>query len=288
VSEAAASNTDPLRRVALRRIQDPFAPLRHVDIRLESGLATGYSNLSQIARVVTESWVQQHLYCPICESEALSRTPPSTRVVDFICEKCDEAFQLKSQSRPFGARVTDAAYGPMIERIKSSSAPNLVFLHYSLDRWVVRNLFFVPRFFVHPSIIERRQALKSTARRAGWVGCNILLSSLPSDARIPAVSDEEPLPRAGVRESWHRFEFLGNRDLESRGWTADVLACVRDLRRESFSASDIYAFERRLGSLHPLNRSVRPKIRQQLQILRDHGIIEFLGKGRYRILLLQS
>ncbi|MBC7219600.1 MAG: restriction endonuclease, partial [Hadesarchaea archaeon] len=26
-----------------------------------------------------------------------------------------------------------------------------------------------------------------------------------------------------------------------------------------------------------------PKIRQQLQVLRDHGIIEFLGKGNYRI-----
>jgi len=163
-----------------------------------------------------------------------------------------------------------------------------VFLHYSLDRWVVKNLFFVPRFFVHPSIIERRQALKSTARRAGWIGCNILLSSLPSDAIIPAVSDEEPLQQSEVRASWHRFEFLGDRNLESRGWAADVLACVRDLRQETFTTSDMYAFEGRLGSLHPLNRNVRPKIRQQLQILRDHGILEFLGKGRYRILLLPS
>ena len=259
-----------------------------MDIRLNPSLAAGYTSFSQIARVVTEGWVEEHLYCPACECETLSPTPPSTRVVDFRCQTCEEAFQLKSQSRPFGAKVTDAAYGPMIDCIKSSSAPSLVFLHYSLDRWVVENLFFVPRFFVHPSIIERRRALKSTARRAGWVGCNILLSSLPSDAIIPAVSDEEPLQRSEVRASWHRFEFLGDRNLESRGWAADVLACVRDLRQETFTTSDMYAFEGRLGSLHPLNRNVRPKIRQQLQILRDHGILEFLGKGRYRILLLPS
>ncbi|MBI5050618.1 MAG: hypothetical protein HZC11_07080 [Nitrospirae bacterium] len=29
---------------------------------------------------------------------------------------------------------------------------------------------------------------------------------------------------------------------------------------------------------------MRPKIRQQLQILRDKGILEFRGKGRYGII----
>ncbi|MBA3061009.1 MAG: hypothetical protein FP832_05085 [Nitrospirae bacterium] len=28
---------------------------------------------------------------------------------------------------------------------------------------------------------------------------------------------------------------------------------------------------------------IRPKIRQQLQILRDKGILEFTGKGRYKL-----
>jgi type II restriction enzyme len=34
--------------------------------------------------------------------------------------------------------------------------------------------------------------------------------------------------------------------------------------------------------LHPQNRNIEAKIRQQLQMLRDHGLIEFLGNGRYR------
>jgi type II restriction enzyme len=34
--------------------------------------------------------------------------------------------------------------------------------------------------------------------------------------------------------------------------------------------------------LHPENRHVRDKLRQQLQVLRDLGLIEFLGRGRYR------
>ena len=66
----------------------------------------------------------------------------------------------------------------------------------------------------------------------------------------------------------------------------DVLACVREISLDSFSLTDIYAFEGRLAWLHPRNRNVRPKIRQQLQVLRDHGVLEFQGRGRYRVILL--
>src|SRR5439155_22986991 len=91
-----------------------------------------------------------------------------------------------------------------------------------------------------------------------------------------------------VRDAWRRFDFLEDDDPESRGWTADVLGCVRELRRSFFSLTDVYAFERRLARLHPRNRNIRPKIRQQLQVLRGHGVLEFLGNGQYRVLLLPA
>jgi type II restriction enzyme len=69
---------------------------------------------------------------------------------------------------------------------------------------------------------------------------------------------------------------------------ADVLACVRELRQETFTLADAYSSEDRLARLHPQNRNIRPKIRQQLQVLRDHGVLEFLGHGRYRVLLMPS
>lgn len=33
---------------------------------------------------------------------------------------------------------------------------------------------------------------------------------------------------------------------------------------------------------YPENHHIREKIRQQLQLLRDKGIIEFVGRGRYK------
>jgi len=82
---------------------------------------------------------------------------------------------------------------------------------------------------------------------------------------------------------WERFSFMGEESLESRGWLADVLGKVRELDKEEFTLADIYTFESELSKLHPRNMHVRPKIRQQLQVLRDHGVLEFTGRGEYRV-----
>ena len=42
-----------------------------------------------------------------------------------------------------------------------------------------------------------------------------------------------------------------------------------------------YDFESELTALHPQDRNVRPKIRQQLQVLRELGLLDFLGQGTY-------
>lgn len=77
--------------------------------------------------------------------------------------------------------------------------------------------------------------------------------------------------------------FLRKQSVDSRGWLADVLACVRQMDRETFTLADVYGFEEQLAKLHPKNKHVRPKIRQQMQVLRDNDVVEFLGKGKYRI-----
>ena len=38
-----------------------------------------------------------------------------------------------------------------------------------------------------------------------------------------------------------------------------------------------------LARMHPENRHVRDKIRQQLQVLRDKGFLEFVGRGEYGV-----
>ena len=44
-----------------------------------------------------------------------------------------------------------------------------------------------------------------------------------------------------------------------------------------------YAHADKLAKLHPNNTHVRDKIRQQLQVLRDLGFLQFFGSGSYRL-----
>jgi len=57
-------------------------------------------------------------------------------------------------------------------------------LNYDLKQLVVTNLFVVPKHFFVREIIQERKPLAPTARRAGWIGCNILLGQIPESGKI--------------------------------------------------------------------------------------------------------
>ena len=67
----------------------------------------------------------------------------------------------------------------------------------------------------------------------------------------------------------------------AHGWLMDVLDCLNDLN-VTFTLDEVYAFEDLLAVKHPENNNIKAKIRQQLQFLRDKGIIVFVGNGVYK------
>jgi type II restriction enzyme len=170
----------------------------------------------------------------------------------------------------------------MVRSIRADRTPHLLLLQYN-PKWYIRNVLLVPRMFLTESVIEKRRPLSPAARRAGWVGCNILLRSIPSDGKIAIVSDGAPEPEQLVRREFERIKGLAELSPTLRGWTVDVLNSVRQLGKSEFSLNDVYAIEPQLRAAHPNNRNVRPKIRQQLQVLRNIGLIEFKGRGNYSL-----
>lgn len=246
-------------------------------------LSANYRSASQRARVATEDWAHRNLYCPNCDSARLDRAPNNTAAVDYFCPRCRAPFQLKAQSQPLSKRIVDAAYETMVKAIRSDRTPNLFIMQYSAVEWIVLNVIVVPHFAFPLSAVEKRKPLALTARRAGWVGCNIRLDAIPVDAKIQIVEAGIPVDPARVRRKYARVEPLARLDPVRRGWTLDVLNAVRSLQLDTFSLADVYAKEAILSAAHPKNRHVREKIRQQLQVLRDVGIIEFIGDGRYQV-----
>ena len=70
--------------------------------------------------------------------------------------------------------------------------------------------------------------------------------------------------------------------LKLKGWKLSMFEIISTLNQE-FTLEDVYKYEQELRRRYPENRNIRPKIRQQLQFLRDLGLIEFLSNdGEYR------
>lgn len=245
--------------------------------------ATPFVSLSQKARVWTEGWVLSQMYCPACGRHPLSDYLNNKPVADFYCNGCSEDFELKSTKNKFGKKVTDGAYATMMSRLQSDRVPSLMLLRYTAQDKMVHDLSVIPKQFFVTDLIEKRKPLADTARRAGWIGCNILINKVPKAGRIDLVKSRVPEPKDIVLQKWEKTSFLRQKTLSQKGWVLDVLNCVEDIGMAEFELSDVYKFENYLSTLHPENNHVKPKIRQQLQVLRDAGIVEFLGRGRYRV-----
>ena len=252
--------------------------------KLDLTPAERYHSGSQRARAATEGWAANNMFCLACPSPHLRAMPVGYEVIDFVCPRREAPYQLKSSSRRFGARVVDGAYSAMLRAIKADSTPHLLFLQYSLLEAAVLELFLVPRFALTLSCLEQRSPLRDSARRAGWVGCNILLRNLPPETRITLIGNGRVVSKRRARAGYQRTLPIQKLNADQRGWTLDVLKVVSDLGKERFSLQDIYSKEAYLAALHPMNHNIQPKIRQQLQILRDMGLVEFTAPGQYRFL----
>ncbi|KJJ85097.1 type II site-specific deoxyribonuclease [Candidatus Omnitrophus magneticus] len=258
--------------------------MKNINLDDNIKLMERYKSLSQKVRVLTEEWVKNEIYCPNCGDSNLERYPNNKPVADFFCKKCDEDYELKSKSNNVGKKIVDGAYKAMRDRLADAHNPNLFLLNYDLDSWQVSNFFVIPKHFFISEIIEKRAPLSVSARRAGWVGCNILLSKIPEVGRIFFIRNKRIEAKENVCASWQKTLFLREeKEAVARGWLLDVMRCIELIRKDGFTLADVYKFAPMLAKQHPKNRYIKDKIRQQLQILRDRKYIHFVDRGCYRV-----
>jgi type II restriction enzyme len=124
-------------------------------------------------------------------------------------------------------------------------------------------------------------------------------------------------PPDEVRARFQKVKPFQEIPVEKRGWMLDVLNVVRRLAeakrpatldcgdmsplshwetclpvpkrgharalQNTFTTAEVYAFAPELEKLHPGNRHIRDKIRQQLQVLRDLGFLSHVERGEWRL-----
>ena len=118
------------------------------------------------------------------------------------------------------------------------------------------------------------------------------------ELREPVEKLRAALPRPAVhlsadietprRVQLHRKEY--SRLVQSfSGWLQLTLEGISRIRAKTFSMDEVSAVCAALSrERYPDNRHVREKLRQQMQRLRDLGLVSFLGRGRYELLAAPS
>src|SRR3989344_3983687 len=254
-----------------------------MNLFLDKSLGNSYSSRAQKIRVISEDWVLNQIYCPSCGG-FISSYVNNKPVADFYCKRCLEDFELKSKKGKIGKKVSAGAYSQMIKRINSPKKPNFFFMGYMVKMWNVNDFFVVPKHFFVSEIIEQRKALAESARRAGWIGSNILFSKIPKAGQIFYIENGKEISKKDVLEKWQKTVFLKQiKKANAKGWILDIMNCIDFLNKKEFSLQDIYDFESDLKIIHPENKHIKDKIRQQLQFLRDKNYLDFIGQGRYRL-----
>lgn len=255
-----------------------------MNLYLTSGIASNYKSPSQKIRILTESWVDSQIYCPSCGLN-IRKYANNRPVADFFCSACKEEFELKSKKNQLGGRILDGAYQTAIQRLKSDNSPNFFLLNYNSTNLNVVNFFVVPKHFFTPDILERRKPLSEHARRAGWVGCNIVFQKIPQTGRIFYIKNRRIENKEDVLDSWKKTLFLRDeKETTAKGWILDVMNCIDMIGKKEFCLNDVYRFENYLQQKHPFNRHVKDKIRQQLQYLRDKNYLKFIRAGAYELI----
>lgn len=247
-------------------------------------IARAYHSASQKIRVMAENWVNREIFCPAC-GQNVTHYENNRPVADFYCSKCSEEYELKSKKDSMGQKLTDGAYQKMIERLKSQNNPNLFLLNYDSRKLAVQNFFVVPKHFFIPTLIEKRKPLSGNARRAGWIGCNIALDSIPLAGKIFYIRNQIALSREKILLAWKKTLFLREeKSSDAKGWVLEIMSCIEQLGKKNVTLNEIYKFEEKLRLKYPNNKHIKDKIRQQLQFLRDKGYLEFVAHGKYRLI----
>lgn len=250
--------------------------------RFDTSLIEKYKSPSQKIRIMSEDRVWRHIYCVNCWAPKIDTQPNNNKAWDFICPTCRREYELKSKKDSLGKKINDWAYHTMIEKIKTNEQPNFFFLNYSKD-FEVKNLLLIPKHFFTESIVEERKPLSSTAKRANRIGCNILFGKLPEYGKIYLVKNGTFTDKTQTQELRKKWLFLNEeKNQKNKWWILDTMNCIDKISGNTFSLDQVYKFEGILKLKYPKNNHIQEKLRQQLQILRKKGIIEFVWRGQYR------
>ena len=148
----------------------------------------GWKNKFKIIGEAVENYIVYNLPCPVCNENKLEKYKQNEKSRDASCKNCKCQLQIKaSKMTNVNKKITilkllGASYTTTLASIKNNNV-HFVIVYYYVDiynYYHVSNIYFVNSKDINENCIEMRKPLSATAKRAGWVGCNLVFKKFKS------------------------------------------------------------------------------------------------------------
>ena len=222
-------------------------------------------------RDLCENWFLDNVFCPNCGYEKLNKTPSSAST--FCCSACQNKFLLTYREEKDESQLSvelPFSYNKIISQIESALIPDTFVLFFN-EYCDVTRLFLVHKKFITTDAIIQKGNVPFLA-----------LDKILGLGIIRFFQYEEDLDGSEILAAYQNAKLAEEESAEFNGWVKDVYLCIVKIGKEEFELNDVYRYVDYLKQKHVNNNTIEAKIRQQLQVLRKRGYLEFLGHGRFR------
>jgi hypothetical protein len=147
-----------------------------------------YKKNEKINGELSEDFIYEHFRCLDCGSR-ISKERPGTKCFDHTCMGCGKKYQTKGEAKSLNAlencirmgqfRTNGSAYKTRLNSVRNRECDFICVFYQTKDGVAdsLTGILHVPAHKITEDHVIPRKPLKPPARRAGWQGCNILMTS---------------------------------------------------------------------------------------------------------------
>ena len=141
-----------------------------------------WTSESRIVGEACEDYVKNKVKCIRCNNNNFEKYKTNEKSKDLICISCNQKYQIKAKSVTHKQinnikcknqfKTIGGEYSTTLTNINEKI--DYLIILYEKQSYKILNILYITNENINSNCITPRNPLSSTAKRAGWQGCNIL------------------------------------------------------------------------------------------------------------------
>jgi len=149
-------------------------------------ISNNWKNKSRIIGEACEEYVINNVKCNRCNKLNYEKCKANEKSTDLICINCNKKYQVKAK-RTTVKKMEKLLIDKIFKTIGGEYSTTLKSIEEDIDYLIILydeksyniyNILYINSECINSSCILPRKPLSSTAKRAGWQGCNIVFNNI--------------------------------------------------------------------------------------------------------------